>query len=594
MANSELQNTLDRILKEKNEKLIPDNIKKGVVIFGVVGDAKIDMTDATATPDDIVAGKTAYLKDGIARGTMINNGAISISPSSSDQIIPAGYHNGNGKVRAVSASVDSNIKANNIKKGISILGVNGTLDALDTSDATANKSTILYGATAYVNGVKVTGTMPNNGRLTYTPLTRAQSIPTGYTSGGSIAAVTHTIDANITPGNIKQGITILGVEGNLTASGVDTTDANATADKILNSYTAYVNNEKVTGTMSNRGSLSITPRTYSQSYSSGYYSGVSIGAVTSSIDSNIKAENIKQGVSILGVSGTLISQDIDKITETITPSSTSTITRTNKYYSKLTVSKVTSSIDSNIQPLNIKKGVTILGIAGELEQDINYQAGTLTVLSSKYINYSPVWEEGTITSSFVKEDKETGYCNVTDITGTGYTIIRCYFNLVQAQDVSFEYNQVAGIYAVFSNLDTKLVTGSSNITTNVYYNTNGTETGTVTYSEVEAGTHFIEIKVLSSIGNSVFQFKPTGLNIRQKIVSQVYASTDAMNADKSQSVGTYAFIFSLADNAMIEVYRYTGESWVKQSIGDYAGSLEPDDFTAILKKIDDISGEVVV
>ena len=306
MANNELQNTLDRILKEKNEKLIPDNIKKGVVIFGVVGDAKIDMTDATATPDDIVAGKTAYLRDGIAKGTMINNGAISISPSSSDQIIPAGYHNGNGKVRAVSASVDNNIKANNIKKGVSILGVRGTLDALDTSDATANKSTILYGATAYVNGTKVTGTMPNNGRLTYEPLTRAQSIPTGYTSGGSIAAVTHTIDANITPGNIKQGITILGVEGNLTADGVNTTDANATADKILNSYTAYVNNAKVTGTMSNRGSLSITPRTYSQSYSSGYYSGVSIGAVTASIDSNILAENIKQGVSILGVSGTLI------------------------------------------------------------------------------------------------------------------------------------------------------------------------------------------------------------------------------------------------------------------------------------------------
>lgn len=593
MANNELQNTLDRILKEKNEKLIPENIKKGVTILGVVGDATIDMTDATATPDDIVAGKTAYLKDGIATGTMINNGAISITPSSLDQAIPAGYHNGKGKVRAVSASVDSNIKANNIKKDVIILGVRGTLDTLDTSDATANRSTILNGSTAYVKGEKITGTMPNNGRLSYEPMTRAQAIPTGYTSGGSIAAVTHSIDSNIKPGNIKQGVTILGVSGNLTSSGIDTSDATATADKILSGYTAYVDSEKITGTISNRGSITITPSTSSNYYSSGYYSSIRANAVTSSIDSNIKAENIKQGITILGVTGTLISQDIDKITEIITPSSNTDIVRTNKFYNRLTVQKVTSNIDSNIQPSNIKAGVSILGVTGTLEQDVNYQAGTLTVLSGKYINYSPVWQEGTITSSFVVEDDDSEYCKITDITGTGYTRIKCYFNLVQAQDIVFDYSQVAGIYGVFSSLDKSLGTGLD-VTTNVIYSTKGTETGNVTYSQVEAGSHYIEIKVLSSIGNSVFQFRPTGTNIRQKIVSQVYASTEAMRGDLSQSVGTYAFIFSLIKNAMIEVYRFNGESWVKQSIGDYAGSLLPDDFSNVLKQIDNISGEVIV
>ena len=593
MASNELQDTLDRILQEKNEKLIPENIKKGVTILGVVGDATIDMTDATATPDDIVAGKTAYLRDGIATGTMINNGAISITPSSSEQIIPAGYHNGKGKVRAVSASVDSNIQSNNIKKGVTILGVTGNLDVLDTSDATANRSTILIGSTAYVNGEKITGIMPNNGRLTYQPSIRAQAIPTGYTSGGSIAAVTHTIDENIKPGNIKKGVTILGVEGNLTSTGIDTSDATATPDKIISGYTAYVDDEKITGTMSDRGSLTITPRTSSLNYSGGYYSSVRVNAVTASIDSNILAENIKQGVTILGVAGTLISQDIEKVTETITPVSTSDIVRTNKYYSRLTVQRVTSNIDSNIQPLNIKKGVTILGVEGALEQDINYQAGTLTVLSSRYINYSPVWKEGTITSSFVVEDNETGYCSVTDITGTGYTKIKCYFNLVQAQDIVFEYNQVTGIYGVFSTIDKPLGSGLDT-TTNVFYNTNGTENGTVTYSQVEAGSHYVEIKILSSLGNSKFQFRPTGTNIRQKIVSQVYASVEAMNGDLSQSVGTYAFIFSLVENSMIEVYRFNGESWVKKSIGDYSGSLQPEDFSNVLKQIDEISGEVIV
>ena len=46
MASNELQDTLDRILLEKNVKLIPENIKKGVTIFGVTGNATIDMTDA--------------------------------------------------------------------------------------------------------------------------------------------------------------------------------------------------------------------------------------------------------------------------------------------------------------------------------------------------------------------------------------------------------------------------------------------------------------------------------------------------------------------------------------------------------------------
>ena len=593
MASNELQNTLDRILKEKNEKLIPENIKKGVTILGVVGDATIDMTDATATPDDIVAGKTAYLRDGIATGTMVNNGAISITPSAIEQVIPAGYHNGNGKVRAVSASVDSNIQSNNIKKGITILGVTGNLDVLDTSDATANRSTILIGSTAYVNGEKITGIMPNNGRLTYQPSIRAQAIPTGYTSGGSIAAVTHTIDDNIRPGNIKQGVTILGVEGNLTSTGIDTSDATATADKILSGYTAYVDDDKITGTMSNRGSLSVTPRTNSLSYAGGYYSSINIGAVTASIDSNIIASNIKQGVTILGVTGNLISDDIERIIETITPSSTSDIVRTNRFYDRLTVQKVTSNIDSNIQPANIKSGVTILGVEGTLEQDVNYQAGTLTVLSSKYINYSPVWQEGTITSSFVVEDNETSFCSVTDITGTGYTKIKCYFNLVQAQDIVFEYNQITGIYAVFSEIDKPLGSGLDT-TINVFYNTNNSESGNVTYTEIGAGSHYVEIKVLSSVGNSVFKFRPTGTNIRQKIVSQVYASTEAMNGDLSQSVGTYAFIFSLVENSMIEVYRFNGEHWIKKSIGDYSGSLLPEDYSNVLKQIDDISGEVIV
>ena len=54
---------------------------------------------------------------------------------------------------------NSSLIANNIKKGITIGGITGTLESLDTSDATATPEDILEGKTAYVNGEKITGTM---------------------------------------------------------------------------------------------------------------------------------------------------------------------------------------------------------------------------------------------------------------------------------------------------------------------------------------------------------------------------------------------------------------------------------------------------
>lgn len=55
-------------------------------------------------------------------------------------------------------NTNSSLIANNIKKGITIGGITGTLEVLDTSDANATPEDIALGKTAYVNGVKITGT----------------------------------------------------------------------------------------------------------------------------------------------------------------------------------------------------------------------------------------------------------------------------------------------------------------------------------------------------------------------------------------------------------------------------------------------------
>ena len=118
------------------------------------------------------------------------------------------------------------VDASHLLSGYTAHGANGapitgscTFDS-DTTNDTLTVSEALTGKTFHARGQAYTGTMPNNGAVTGTITTKAQeyTVPQGYHDGSGKVSISSTEQAKIIAENIRQGITILGVEGSMSGS----------------------------------------------------------------------------------------------------------------------------------------------------------------------------------------------------------------------------------------------------------------------------------------------------------------------------------------------------------------------------------------
>lgn len=116
-----------------------DKLLKGYTAHGADGEKingacefDANTQDATAIASEILSGKTAYNKGNKITGTMKNNGAVSgtISSKAGKYTIPQGYHDGSGTVQ-ISSAEQAKIIGSNIRQGVSILGVEGTMSTTE-------------------------------------------------------------------------------------------------------------------------------------------------------------------------------------------------------------------------------------------------------------------------------------------------------------------------------------------------------------------------------------------------------------------------------------------------------------------------------
>lgn len=187
---------------KQQQTITPDSGYYGLegVVVAAIPSIYQDVSSVTAAKEEVLTGKVIVLADGTpVAGTMTDNGAISkvLDATTIEYTVPKGYHSGSGKVsisletKEVTPTKETQSVTPTTGKVLSKVTVNPIPDKYqDISGVTAVPAHVLDGD-SFVDssGETQPGTMPNNGAVSdsLNGITKTSvSIPSGYTSGGSV------------------------------------------------------------------------------------------------------------------------------------------------------------------------------------------------------------------------------------------------------------------------------------------------------------------------------------------------------------------------------------------------------------------------
>ena len=215
------------IKKPNGNNLVSGNLKAGSIYTVRYNGTNFILqgSDSTgnATPEHVLAGKTFSNDAGTElTGTMPNNGAKIITPSTVNKAIPAGYHNGQGYVKG-----DANLVESNIRNGVTIFGIVGTYDPYNIaqSGGTSIYSNTWYSASEdYRLGVELEMLLPGTLSFYYSADAGSYSSCSAYIElngvqyGRTVSASydgsdNNTINVPVAPGDIISFYTVVSYFG---------------------------------------------------------------------------------------------------------------------------------------------------------------------------------------------------------------------------------------------------------------------------------------------------------------------------------------------------------------------------------------------